>query len=644
MLAVVDFLFLSPLLLSLFLILISLGTVQYGASLMYQILSAAMVFLGFLALKLGIGARRWTWVASSALGFLALVYFYLVLQRNGWHAFTSTGSWYARLELAGLYFSGFAHFFYASQALKHRPLIEFFLKVWVALTFLLAVYFMALCFTSPRHSAEGLSGPFPVLYVLQPLAGNWIQPNNLVDLFIPGFFYSFSFFLYRLMRPASGEAKRIRLSRLFLYFCVSAVLAAALLFTKSRAGIAAVGGGFGVYVLGVLYYHRRERRLARRLSVAALLIFLFLTSIGVREVIQEMGTIAQAVKQEADFQGPRFQVIAASLQLVKKFGLAGVGLGNFQSAWLFSHEPPAYDFPANSYNDFLWVWAELGIAGFLLFAGSLLGGIFRLLLLGFKSESYFLAHMRFASAGTLLAFALHALVDTTFFILPLYVLMMTVLGAGEALGAIDREADPTSKKTQGFRWPGRLGLIFIFIVAFFTAWLGAKRFLAYSISKSNHKDALLMAQNLDVFNPLYAAHHLRNLEQEYLRNPDSVRLANLLLTADEAIRRDPFQVLYYVRRAEIFMLVGREEGVRESFELMRDRLPGFYLAELAAAGFYMSQAVKTKDAEQGRRFEAKGIRHFRKAQELHPQMRAHNLYGLASQEAMERFFKLQDSP
>lgn len=206
----------------------------------------------------------------------------------------------------------------------------------------------------------------------------------------------------RLLAAVSSESS----SRLLSQAMVFAVLCLALVFSRSRMGIAA--GVSGLLLVGGLHVLRRRRR-----SAVALLLVLFLVPVcyaswvGLEAVISRFEMLGRAGAMERD----RLPIWRDSLRAIGDFKWMGTGLGTYD--WAAMHYQTAFlDYRyEHAHNDYLEFAAEIGIpAAALLFAG-LWALVVRAARTAVRARHRSAAILAAGSAGALAAILLHAVTD-----------------------------------------------------------------------------------------------------------------------------------------------------------------------------------------------------------------------------------------
>jgi O-antigen ligase len=206
----------------------------------------------------------------------------------------------------------------------------------------------------------------------------------------------------KLLAAISSESS----SRLLSQAMVFAVLCLALVFSRSRMGIAA--GVSGLLLVGGLHILRRRRRSA----VALLLVLLVIPAsyafwVGLEAVTSRFEMLGYAGAMERD----RLPIWRDSLGAIRDFKWMGTGLGTYD--WAAMHYQTS--FLSNRYehahNDYLEFAAEIGIpAAALLFAG-LWALVLRAARTAVRASHRSAAILAAGSAGALAAILLHSVTD-----------------------------------------------------------------------------------------------------------------------------------------------------------------------------------------------------------------------------------------
>lgn len=629
------------------LIYLSFGSISLLATGAVQAILLAVLI--FLALRELFSRRQSNPHAITLMRFFLV---WLIIQAAGqylkWPLFLMPASWENNWNLFLLFLCGLSAMAWMERAILSRAHASILLNGWILIAAVMAIAFVVLAYRSGLN-VERLKLPQVFLDWTGPWAGVSIQPNNLVDLWFPAAFYAVAFvFYFGKRRELAEEVAEKGSSIIFqaLYGVVSLVLIAGILATKSRGGILSfAAAAFGFCVFFVLSHKRKDVALAQLSGyAAALLLLLFL--FGAKEVISELQTVSKTMESEIQLKGVRALTIGASLQLALAKGWLGVGLGQFQNGWLFFHRPPFDYGPERSYNDFLWMWAETGIPGILFFMGVLGISVIRSVMVALKSESYFIRYLSLAVFATTVSFCFHALMDPTFYAAPLLWLFALNIGVGLALESMEQEENAARRIAAALNerskpvWRRTAGAFLFAAIAVSGFWYNGNKIAgAMLVNDSTADDSRYQkALKLDPLNADYPVKLASMYEEKYRSTGTEEYFFAAVRMLEKAISLSPFRVPLYVRRAQLFRVAENNDGIRESFQLMRERLPDYYRGELAAAGFYMSQAEEAGNAADAALFKKLAIDHLETARKLYPDFNLYlELYPFSSPSAIKAF-------
>ena len=244
--------------------------------------------------------------------------------------------------------------------------------------------------------------------------GTYINRNHFAGLLEMALPFVLAGALFRRPQRAELGVKRKLLAaissesspKLLSQAMVLAILSLALVFSRSRMGIAAAFAG--LLLVGVLSYLRQRTR-----SVVWLLLLLLLIPacyafwIGTDAVISRFEILSHAGAMEQD----RLPVWRDSLRLIRDFKWIGTGLGTYESVFGHYQTDVLYSYYEHAHSDYLEFASELGIpAAVLLFGGLwvLAVGASRAAVRHSDRERRVLAA---GSAGALAAILLHSITD-----------------------------------------------------------------------------------------------------------------------------------------------------------------------------------------------------------------------------------------
>ncbi len=126
----------------------------------------------------------------------------------------------------------------------------------------------------------------------------------------------------------------------------------------------------------------------------------------------------------------RINVWQSTIQMLKVYGLTGIGLGNKVFVKMYTYYMATGFRALSTYNIFLEIWLEMGIVGFLLFVGVFFTHAARAVW-GLMTSTSVVPRtakvMLAAGMGALVALATHGIVDTVFFRPPVQILFWYAL-------------------------------------------------------------------------------------------------------------------------------------------------------------------------------------------------------------------------
>lgn len=267
--------------------------------------------------------------------------------------------------------------------------------------YLLFLIVAALNWTNARLNILGISAAISLLVILALVFFEDVKPNwsgNLRD-------FPFTALSGRMAHHnllASGILVLLPFGliqrKLWQQILIGALVVlgiALVLFTRSRSALLALGASGGFFLLTYLFRARlpQFQFTWRRLGLFALLILIPLMLVHYKVVLSNTGDGKSLQNRHMDLSstdknfttGERLKIWDYSLAMIQGHGLLGVGPGNWKT------EFPSYGSEVyrarqgmvqfqRPHNDYLWIWAEVGPFGlvlFLLFVGLTLGQVLR---------------------------------------------------------------------------------------------------------------------------------------------------------------------------------------------------------------------------------------------------------------------------
>ncbi|HXW54721.1 MAG TPA: O-antigen ligase family protein [Candidatus Cybelea sp.] len=273
---------------------------------------------------------------------------------------------------------------------------------------------------------------YPKRYDLEEATGTYVNRNHfagLLEMILP---FAVCLALYEGEKVWSTRRRRDRRrlgsnwSNVVLWLAVAVVLAAALVFSRSRMGMLAAAASL-VVVVGLI-------ALARRLAPTAVAIvflilsFSFAAWIGVRPAFTRFETVRQ------EFSGPesRLSIWPGAAALIRAHPFLGTGLGTFPVAYTPFQTTFLTEFVNHAHNDYLETASDLGIpaaAVLFLSIGVVAASALRRFLV---TASRFERYVSLACVGSIAAILLHSLADFNLHIPANALMLATILGIAVA--------------------------------------------------------------------------------------------------------------------------------------------------------------------------------------------------------------------
>jgi putative inorganic carbon (HCO3(-)) transporter len=323
----------------------------------------------------------------------------------------------------------FVAFYFAQIVSQDRRRTKFFIASLVALGTFEAFYGLVQYLTGWQQIFA-----YVKKFDLEEATGTYINRNHyagFLEMILP-FSLALVFYEYAKLRGNRGKSMSFRkliaksgLQRLVLWLCVSVILCAALIFSRSRMGILAAASS--VLVIFALISISRFRGRTSSLLAAMFIVL----SIGLALWIGPGPIVSrfQSVEDEYSLGGPsRVSIWRDALPLIQHHPWLGTGLGTFPIAYTSGQTTFLTQFVNHAHNDYLELAADLGIpAAFVLFASFflVLARAARAFLFG---EGDFERVVALGCVGSIVAILLHSFADFNLYIPANALLFSVILG------------------------------------------------------------------------------------------------------------------------------------------------------------------------------------------------------------------------
>ena len=220
----------------------------------------------------------------------------------------------------------------------------------------------------------------------------------------------------RLRKQETGNRKQ---KYQLLCWMAGIIMMLAVLFARSEGGL--IGIGAGLVTMGLLF-SKQTRKITLALIVAGVIIVAAvpaLRSYAVHTVtLNDCPTL-----YECSLTLRRTQWVDTWTMLKDGRLLYGAGLGGYQKAMLAYHNHPGIEIYLYPHNVFLNFWAELGLAGLILFL-VIIAAFWRSVASALRTPSRTLA---VGAAGAMVTLLVHGLVDVPYFKNDLAVLFWLII-------------------------------------------------------------------------------------------------------------------------------------------------------------------------------------------------------------------------
>jgi putative inorganic carbon (hco3(-)) transporter len=328
----------------------------------------------------------------------------------------------------------FVAFYFAQIVSQDRRRKKFFIASLVALGTFEAFYGLVQYLTGWQQIFA-----YVKKFDLEEATGTYINRNHyagFLEMILP-FSLALVFYEYAKLRGNRGRSVSFKkliaksdLQRLVVWLCVSVILCAALIFSRSRMGILAAGSSVLVIfaLIAISRFHGRTSSL-----LAAMFIVL---SIGLALWIGPGPIVSrfQSVEDEYSLSGPsRVSIWRDALPLIQHHPWLGTGFGTFPIAYTSGQTTFLAQFVNHAHDDYLELAVDLGIpAAFVLFASVflILARAVRAFLFG---EGDFERVVALGCVGSIVAILLHSFADFNLYIPANALFFSVILGLGIAL-------------------------------------------------------------------------------------------------------------------------------------------------------------------------------------------------------------------
>jgi len=201
--------------------------------------------------------------------------------------------------------------------------------------------------------AQDFSETKKLFWWREPSYGGWIYGPYVNHNHYAGFINMLALFPVALVL-----GRMVRRDKSFLMFSLTAIMFASLVFSASRGGM--VSFAAEIVVLGVVFLKRRQARQLLVVGAVAVLLATLAGGVGMVVLRTRFG-----MRPERLIEG-RVMVWKESMQGIREHFWSGTGLGTFWLAYPQYRSTPSNLRWNEAHNDYVQVFFETGLAGFLL--------------------------------------------------------------------------------------------------------------------------------------------------------------------------------------------------------------------------------------------------------------------------------------
>ena len=250
-------------------------------------------------------------------------------------------------------------------------------------------------------------------------SGTYINKNHFAALMAMALPMALAFWAMETLPPVDQHGERLRehprhadrqFARRLLWSLLIVLLIAALLFTRSRAGIGCGLAAFGAASLAMVWNAATLRLRIGLVSLAGLAILLA-AYVGLTPILERFAPEELALSYEG-----RLRIAGAAVAGALEFLPLGSGLGTFADVFRRFQTEGLTGFIDHAHNDYAELFLELGVAGIVVVV--LLGAayVMRWGALTSRRLSRTLGYLQVAAGMGLLAMAAHGFFDFNFHI------------------------------------------------------------------------------------------------------------------------------------------------------------------------------------------------------------------------------------
>lgn len=267
----------------------------------------------------------------------------------------------------------------------------------------------------------------------------------------------------------------------------------------------------------------------------------------------------------------RFELFGDAIKVIKDYPIFGIGGGGWAAIYK-SYIDSDYN-SRQVHNQFLQVWVESGVIGFLAFTSIWL--IFAIVFyLNYKRKQLSLATQQLWTSAFIpvIAIGLHSIIDWHFAMTSVGFLLFSLLGAGMSMDQIKwfkwRNQDKDGSKINVIIL-GSFAILIGVIMAFYSGTLFSGLHASWHsqelVEQRNFKAAISEMERAIALDPLRAENYYNMnviLEDQVIRTGNPAAIQNIVALAQKSFELEPFNERYVLRYGKLLIqYIDVEQGL-----------------------------------------------------------------------------------
>lgn len=384
------------------------------------------------------------------------------------------------------------------------------------------------------------------------------------------------------------------------------MMVVALFFSLSRGGIFSLVISLSLFSI-INSWLRGVKKTSLVYLAVILASFGFIFWIGSGPLIEKLQSLA-GIKTSFSYLA-RLQIWQDTIRMAKDNFLFGTGAGSYSFVFPQYKTLPEQLFFSHAHNEYLELWAEMGMIGVGIFFIGIAYYFFKVFsfIFGFLAGSQRSIALGCLCGATAILF--HSLVDFSLRIPANAFLFSVILGIGFSL--IQKDLPQKIMFSAFKKWTVLVGLVALILIT--NAWVikvvAAEYFVRKSLSPqiTPEKKVSALTKAMELV-PDNAEYYFRSAK--LVKEQDKPKALNLF---QKAIQLNPHNYLYYQQLALLFGELGKEKEMDEALTKSFHCAPANPDVCYLNGQYYFYQAAKSGSSREGELFIGKGIKFFQQA-------------------------------